>query len=145
VRSTAAGEGRRDRGGVHGLRLGELRALRWGDLDFDLRLVHVRRNMARTELTRPKSQTVRSVPMIDQVATTLERFAQRERFTGPEDFVFCNAIGEPLSEKGMRDPFYRALDGAGLARLRRKEDPIVFHDLRHTFGTLAVQVFRCRT
>src|SRR4051795_1194018 len=30
---------------------------------------------------------------------------------------------------------YAALDAAGLGRLRTTEDPIVFHDLRHTFGT----------
>jgi hypothetical protein len=29
----------------------------------------------------------------------------------------------------------------GLGRLREQETPIVFHDLRHTFGTLAVRVF----
>lgn len=34
----------------------------------------------------------------------------------------------------MRRRFYAALDAAGLPRIR-------FHDLRHTFGTLAVQVF----
>jgi integrase len=37
--------------------------------------------------------------------------------------------------------FYAALDAAGLGPLRTKDDPIVFHDLRHTFGTLAVQAF----
>jgi integrase len=30
---------------------------------------------------------------------------------------------------------YEALDAAGLGDLRAKDDPIVFHDLRHTFGT----------
>ena len=35
----------------------------------------------------------------------------------------------------MRDAFYDALEAAGLGHLRAKADPIVFHDLRHTFGT----------
>jgi integrase len=47
----------------------------------------------------------------------------------------------------VRDAFYHALDTAGLGHLRYLEpatednagvlldDPIVFHDLRHTFGT----------
>ena len=30
---------------------------------------------------------------------------------------------------------YAALDAAGLGYLREQEEPIVFHDLRHTFGT----------
>jgi hypothetical protein len=37
----------------------------------------------------------------------------------------------------MRDGFYAALEAAGLSHLREQDDPIVFHDLRHTFGTLA--------
>jgi integrase len=42
----------------------------------------------------------------------------------------------PNSDDNVRDAFYAALDGAGLGHLRAKADPIVFHDLRHTFGTL---------
>ena len=32
-------------------------------------------------------------------------------------------------------------DGAGLGHLRAQREPITFHDLRHTYGTLAVQVY----
>ena len=39
----------------------------------------------------------------------------------------------------VRKRFYAALKAAGLGRLRAKDDPIVFHDLRHTFGTLAIR------
>ncbi len=68
-----------------GPRLGELRALRWSDVEFAKRLVHVRRNFARQELRRPKSQTVRSVPMIEQVATTFDELSRRERYVGDDD------------------------------------------------------------
>jgi hypothetical protein len=44
-----------------GLRLGELRALRWSDVDFSKRLVHVRRGLARQQLGHTKSHRVRSV------------------------------------------------------------------------------------
>jgi integrase len=54
--------------------------------------------------------------------------------------VFCTELGEPLGDDGVRRRFYQALDAAGLVHLRTKEDPVVFHDLRHTFGTLAVRV-----
>ena len=124
-----------------GLRLGELRALRWSDVEFAKRLVHVRRNFARQELRRPKSQTVRSVPMIDQVAATFDQLSRRERFVADDDYVFCDAIGRPLGDQAMRRPFYQGLEDAGLGELRRKAEPMVFHDLRHTFGTLAVQAF----
>ena len=41
----------------------------------------------------------------------------------------------------MRDGFYAALKAAALGHLREKEEPIVFHDLRHTFGTLGAQAW----
>jgi hypothetical protein len=41
----------------------------------------------------------------------------------------------------MRRAFYRALDSAGLGRLREGPRPFRFHDLRHTFGTLAAQTW----
>lgn len=50
-----------------GLRMGELRALRWRDIDFANRTVFVRRNLpAHGTETEPKSGKMRSVPLIDQ-------------------------------------------------------------------------------
>jgi integrase len=117
-----------------GLRLGELRALRWRDVDFAKRLIHVRRSYVERDEGVPKSGRVRSVPMIDQVARVLDGLSRREWFTGDEDLVFCNDVGDHFDDSALRRRFYTARAGAGLKRIR-------FHDLRHTFGTLAVQVF----
>jgi integrase len=117
-----------------GLRLGELRALRWQDLDFEKRLIHVRRSYVERVEDAPKSGRVRSVPMIDQVATVLDQLSRREWFTGENDLVFCNDVGDHFDDSALRRRFYGARSAAGLKRIR-------FHDLRHTFGTLAVQVF----
>ncbi len=124
-----------------GLRLGELRALRWGDVDFAKRLVHLRRSYTHGEAGPPKSGRVRSVPLIDQAAVPLDALSRRERYTGDEDLVFASAIGKPSGDTALRGRFYAALEAAGLGALRRKPDPFVFHDLRHTFGMLAVQAF----
>jgi integrase len=43
-----------------GLRMGELRALRWLDIDFGKRLVHVRRSFTGSSFGAPKSQRVRA-------------------------------------------------------------------------------------
>jgi len=117
-----------------GLRLGELRALRWGDVDFGKRLIHVRRSYVERDEGVPKSGRVRSVPMIDQVALVLDGLSRRELFIGDDDLVFCNDVGEHFDDSALRRRFYAARMRAGLKRIR-------FHDLRHTFGTLAVQVF----
>lgn len=117
-----------------GLRLGELRALRWRDIDFEKRLVHVRRSYVLGSEGVPKSGRVRSVPLIDQTAKPLEDLSRRGAFVSKDDLVFCNSTGEVFDDSALRRRFYAARDAAGVPAIR-------FHDLRHTFGTLAVQVF----
>ena len=48
--------------------------------------------------------------------------------------MFCSPTGGYVDESALRRRYRAALERAGLKRLR-------FHDLRHTFGTLAVQAF----
>src|SRR4051812_1427577 len=120
-----------------GLRQGELLALRWRHVDFANRIVHVRRNLpaGTSEEDTPKSHRVRSVPLSDQAMVALDGLSRREHFTGDDDLVFCTAVGGHLSDDVVRNAFHAALDAAGLGRLRAKQDPIVMHDLRHSFGT----------
>src|SRR5215212_6348218 len=61
-----------------GLRLGELRALRWEDIDFTNRIVHVRHSFTYGNEGTPKSGKVRSVPLIDQAAKALDDLSRRE-------------------------------------------------------------------
>jgi integrase len=124
-----------------GLRMGELRALRWRDVDFANRLVHVRRSVWRTAEGTPKSGKARSVPLIDLAAVALDGLSRRARFTGPADYVFASVTGGKLYDGDMRDGLYAALEAAGIERDRGTGTLFVFHDLRHTFGTLAVQAF----
>jgi integrase len=117
-----------------GLRLGELRGLRWEDIDWMRRLIHVRRSYTVNKEGPPKSGKVRSVPLIDQAARALDELSRRERWTSDEDLVFVNPIGSYVEASALRRRFYAARDSAGLEAIR-------FHDLRHTFGTIAVQAF----
>ncbi|PZS13488.1 MAG: hypothetical protein DLM64_03215 [Solirubrobacterales bacterium] len=127
-----------------GVRLGELRALRWRDVDFANRIVLVRRShygAADTEEGPPKSGQARSVPLIDVAGAALDGLSRRERFTGASDRVFCDDGGETLNDGAIRGTLYEALIAAGIDRDRGTGKLFVFHDLRHTFGTLAVQAF----
>jgi integrase len=124
-----------------GLRQGELRSLRWRDIDFVNRLLHVRRSVWRGEEDTPKSGKARSVPLIDQAAKALDGLSHREHFTGVDDYVFVTAKGTALDDTGMRDGLYAAMNKAGVSRHRGTGKPFVFHDLRHTFGTLAAKAF----
>jgi integrase len=81
-----------------GLRMGELRALRWRDIDWGNGVIHVRRNApvsapAAEAEKAPKSGRVRSVPLTDVVSRELDGLSRRERFVGPDHFVFPSASG----------------------------------------------------
>ena len=51
-----------------GMRLGELIALKPGDLDFNGRFIEVRRNFTKGHIGRPKGNKVRRVDMSSQLA-----------------------------------------------------------------------------
>ena len=70
--------------------------------------------------------------MVPDVARVLASLADRERFTGDEDLVFAGEVGSFLDASALRERYKAALKRGGLRPLR-------FHDLRHTFGTLAVR------
>lgn len=105
-----------------GLRRGELVALRWRDVDFVGRKLIVRKT---------KSRKVREVPLPDQAAAALDRLSKLSEFTGPNEYVFANRLGRPLDATALRRRFVSARDAIGL-------EPLRFHDLRHTYGSLLV-------
>lgn len=115
-----------------GLRRGEVLALRWRDVDFTGSVIRVRASYAANQLSTPKSGKVRSVPMAPDVAEALALLGQRERFTGDDDFVFAGESGLPINGDALSSRYEKALEAAGLRRLR-------FHDLRHTFGTRMIR------
>lgn len=115
-----------------GMRLGELLALRIRDVDFDAECIRVFGSVDLAEgVGTPKSGRGRTVPMVEDVARTLARLLQRERFIHPDDFVFVGIDGRYLDGSALRRR-YRS------AQKRAKLQPIRFHDLRHTFGSLAI-------
>ena len=111
-----------------GLRMGELLALRWRDVDFAGATIRVRGSYAAGHLTTPKSGKVRAVPMAPDVASALAQLARREDWIGDDDVVFAGELGSYLDGSALRRRYKDALSLAGLRPLR-------FHDLRHTFGT----------
>jgi integrase len=84
-----------------------------------------------TEVRSTKSRRARHVPLPDQAAAALERLRQPGDFTGPDDYVFTNRLGRRLDPSALRRRFERGRDAAGL-------EPLRFHDLRHTYGSLLV-------
>lgn len=71
------------------------------------------------------------MPLPDQAAAALERLSHRAEFVSLDDYVFANRFGRRLDASAIRRRFERARDAAGL-------EPLRFHDLRHTYGSLLV-------
>jgi integrase len=115
-----------------GMRRGELIALRWRDVDFERSAIRVSASSASGKLTTPKSGHGRVVPMVPEVAARLARLAQGAGCVTGDDLVFPGELGLYLDGSALRRRFVAACGRAGLR-------PIRFHDLRHTFGTLAVR------
>ena len=113
-----------------GLRLGELLALRWRDIDLKGSVVTVARAMSAGVETTTKSGRVRRVPLPEQAVEALTRLRQRPDFTAADEFVFADpTVGRPLNPVTVRKRFKQARDAVGARPLR-------FHDLRHTYGSL---------
>jgi integrase len=110
-----------------GLRLGELLALRWDDVDLiDRRLVVHRAFSDRVE-GPTKSWQARFLPIADAAAQAFARLAEHREFTSTDDYVFCNRLGRPLDGSAPRRRFKAAAAAASLRILR-------FHALRHGAG-----------
>jgi integrase len=116
-----------------GLRMGELLALRWRDIDFTRRTIHVRENWTQGVTTTPKGGTERAVPMAEEVAERLARLGQREHFTSDGDLIFCTERGQHVGYKSLKERYRAALRAADL-----RED-FRFHNLRHTFGSTVIR------
>ena len=123
-----------------GLRLGELLALQWPDIDFNGRFTEVRRNLVAGRVTTPKNGKTRRVDMSAQLTATLKALLQARKketlkngWGSVPEWIFCTESGGPLDGADLRHRvFYKLLEKAEPRRVR-------FHDLRHTFASLLLQ------
>ena len=98
-----------------GLRQGELLALKWLDIDWQVGRVRVADNFTRGQMDTPKSHEGRSVPMAARLARDLDELRRGSRFPADRDLVFCHP------DTGTRPrPFQDAQAVQGRARRGRR-------------------------
>lgn len=130
-----------------GLRHGELRGLRWQDVDFDRREIHVAVQLqqhkgqeaafAPLKSSSSKETLPMPAPVYDALIERRRQYAEDKllaggRWKGDEwGLVFATTIGTPLSDHLNRRRYQQLLQEAGI-------EPRRIHDLRHTTGTFLV-------
>ena len=117
-----------------GLRRGELLGLKWEDIDLEHGDLRVRRQIARidgrvVEAPLKTRNAYRTLPLAEDTVSILE---EQKKKVGSSPWVFPSATGGPISPDSVLHMLHRVLKRAGLPEVR-------FHDLRHTFATLALQ------
>lgn len=121
--------------GYAGLRLGEVRALTWKDVDLDVGTLHVRRSLLPDGTAKEPKTTAgtRTLPVLPALRRGLVAWKLRSPHTRPDDLVIGTADGEPVQERNLR----RALDNAKTAAgLDATEDRLSWHSLRHSFASM---------
>ncbi len=124
---------------VHtGLRLGEVLALRWRDVDLQAGLLYVRRHVGRLRdgdryvLREGPPKSRHSYRTLDLPPSVVEALLAHPAGDDPQrDYVFRSRTGGPMDPANLRAAFRRHLALAGLPEVR-------LHDLRHTHAALLI-------
>ena len=117
-----------------GLRRGELLGLKWEDIDLERGDLRVKRQIARIngEVVEAPLKTKNAYRTLPLARDTVDVLDQQKKKVGASPWVFPGPTGGPMSPDSVLHMLHRVLKRAGLPRVR-------FHDLRHTFATLALQ------
>lgn len=114
-----------------GLRIGELLALTWADIDLDNQVIRVNKskksNKAGQEIGHTKTaKGVRTVPILSDAA--YNRLLQMQGKSRKSRYLFSTASGNALGYFQVRRVFQKACSLSGITGK-------TIHELRHTFGT----------
>lgn len=108
-----------------GMRLGEIRALRWHCVNLEERIIHI---VASGEEETTKNYTSRDAFMSDAVYDMLKEYVRPAN-----EFVFVNQYGE--QHKETPTTFKRAANRLFNDGVTDRRQKVTFHSLRHTFAS----------
>lgn len=142
-----------------GIRIGELLALKWEDLDEENGLIHIKRSLVKESIineelktteriltvTKTKTNTsVRIIPVDKKLFEVLNELKKRMlnnkmlqrklKANQTSAYIFVNNNGELRSYDGLRRQFARLLEEKGVS-----DRHVTFHRFRHTYATLLIE------
>ncbi len=123
-----------------GLRIGEVCALQWADIEIENSILYVRRTVQRIAdpggekkskiyVDTPKSKSsIRAIPIPSFLIPLIIDLAKGE---SPNTYILSNSISRPLEPRTFQYYFNKVLGTAGIEKTK-------YHTLRHTFATNCV-------
>ena len=134
-----------------GMRKGEILGLQWENVDFEKKVVWVRKNLCRVKnqdendgrktkliLLEPKTKkSIREIPLSNEAVKVLRIHKKKQNeqkmlyrdIYQDNDIVFAKADGSFEDPREVLRKFHKILEKAGVRKCR-------FHDLRHTFASI---------
>lgn len=138
-----------------GLRKGEAMALKWSNIDFENKELHIVGSLCRVatgeeqnghqiytyKIMEPKTaKSKRTVPLLEIVIEALYMQAERQKILKQEnqvvyedqDYVFARYDGRYLDQRTFTEHYNNFLQKHGIHHIR-------FHDLRHSFASILLE------
>lgn len=118
-----------------GMRIGEIQALKWVDVNFDKRQIEVKRSYRKRRLTDTKNHKSRHVDMSPHLTETLKAYQTAQKRAALKngrpfsEFVFTGTRDEMLNRISYQNALNQCAKMAGLRHVGA-------HSLRHSYATI---------
>lgn len=128
-----------------GVRKGEALGLKWGDIDFEAAVIHIRRTLCYTKekgiyTNTPKNGKSRTVPVPRTTLSLLVKLEKEQRKGDKAIVLHKSLTGFVFQQDGINTPMHPDTPTRYLKRLEKRYAIKDFHPhkLRHSFASVAI-------